>query len=307
MPTALVQGPEPRIAPIATALRAQGFEVVVAPPGDAGPSRPPGSLDGYVGMPEGPSRGPVEAVLAALATVSGLASVANLLAADATIALVIDDPDGDRGLPAAVRLLARTVVASRGRPRLVVRPEPCSAYDIASVMCRTPDGDRYSTAPVPGRGSNQAPSLADVAPALGHADWRNEVLSLAGNGEPTYLGWLNRDDEALVGVLRGSVLSPLQPMVAARAGDHADPTPSLARAVLVDLLGDEVHCPACETDSGGCGACDGTGLSESLLDLADSLTKEVLSFLPGDSFELPVSTLRAWLDQVLGGVPGHDA
>lgn len=47
-----------------------------------------------------------------------------------------------------------------------------------------------------------------------------------------------------------------------------------------------------------CTRCGGTGLSEPMLDLADMLTKEILSSLPSEGFELPASSVRAWIEQI---------
>ena len=102
-------------------------------------------------------------------------------------------------------------------------------------------------------------------------------------------------------VLRGTVLTPLQPVGAQEAitwGHHGESTRPLAGAMLSDLLGTDARCPACLGASQDCGVCDGAGMSEMTLDLAQWLTKEVLSDLPEEGFELSASAVMAWIDQL---------
>jgi len=303
MRTALVRGPEPRIVEISAALRRDGFHTIASPSAKPHPVLPPRSLYCYVGIPAGPVSGSSGAVRTVLTTLEGLTSATPLLAPDATVLLITNPRGADPTFNAAVRLLATTAVADHGHIRVEVRSEPCTPSDIASAVSRQPSGLRGipPTSPAAPDRTASLMSPADLAPDLGYADWRNEVLNLAGEREGTYFGWLNHKGEPAVGVLRGAVLTPLPPVTTDGVlawGQHGEGTQLLAGAMLCDLLGPDARCPLCRAAVLDCRGCHGTGLAESMRDLADSLTKEVLSSLPDDGFELPTSSVRGWIEQV---------
>jgi hypothetical protein len=114
-------------------------------------------------------------------------------------------------------------------------------------------------------------SLADLAPDMPYADWREEVFNLTSSTGSTYFGWRGSDGLRRAAVLRRSVLSPLS-----GAGDGAL---GLARAVLSDALG---------------GAVVGE-LQDWALSLADDFLREVITSLPDEEFELPIHEVAAWV------------
>jgi hypothetical protein len=301
MQTALVRGPQPRIAEIAAALRREGFQVMVSPNVEPCPRLSEPSLHCYVGMPPAPGSGSADAVRAILATVDDLTSAAPFLSPDAKVLLVTHGHDGDRGFDAAVRLLATRVVADHGGVGVTVRHEPCSPADIASVVSsRASDLGVVPQAGPIRQPTAPAASLADLAPHLDYVDWRNEILTRAGERDGTYFGWVNHRGEPVVAVLRSTVLTPLRPLAAEGTmawGQPGDGTRPLAGAMLSDLLGRDARCPVCQGASENCRSCDGTGLSPAMIDLADWLAKELLSDLPAEGFELPASSVRAWIGQ----------
>jgi hypothetical protein len=116
-----------------------------------------------------------------------------------------------------------------------------------------------------------AVSLADLAPEMPFADWRDEMLNLTSGRESTYFAWRRSDGVRRAAVLRRSVLSPLP--------DHDDSGGGLARAVLIDALG--------ATEAGD--------LREWAASLADAFHDDVLRALPEDGFELPIHEVAAWV------------
>jgi hypothetical protein len=114
-------------------------------------------------------------------------------------------------------------------------------------------------------------SLADLAPGLGQADWRNEVMNLTSTPGTTYFGWRRPDGARRVAVLRSSVLSPLS------GGDDTDD--AVARAVLADALG--------ASALGDLQECD--------VRLTEDFRQEVIGLLPAEEFELPIRTVAAWV------------
>jgi hypothetical protein len=121
------------------------------------------------------------------------------------------------------------------------------------------------------RSQARAVSLADLAPEMAYADWRDEVLNLTSGVESTYFAWRRSDGVRRAAVLRRSVLSPLP--------DADDGAHRLARAVLMDALG-----------------ATGPGeLQEWAVSLADEFLDDVLRALPEDGFELPLHEVAAWV------------
>jgi len=127
--------------------------------------------------------------------------------------------------------------------------------------------------------------LADLGADRPYADWRTDILSLASSTDVTYFGWVNHEGCARVGLLRGSVLSPLTvPPESVVAWGTIDPEPgtrALSGALLAATLGDQ------SVDDG----------------LVDLFIKDVIGSLPPGGFELSVSEIERWLRQQLGEAP----
>src|SRR5205807_2792300 len=105
-----------------------------------------------------------------------------------------------------------------------------------------------------------APSLADLAPELGYAEWRDEVMSLSSITGASYHGSIDTAGGPTVVVLRGAVVSPLPPAGPAPEasfswGDSGPGPHVLAGAVLVDQLGKAARCPDCPPGTGTCPLC----------------------------------------------------
>jgi len=127
--------------------------------------------------------------------------------------------------------------------------------------------------------------LADLGADRPYADWRTDILSLASSTDVTYFGWVNQEGCAKVGLLRGSVLSPLTvPPESVVAWGTTDPEPgarALSCALLTATLGGQ------PVDNG----------------LVDLFIKDVIGSLPPSGFELSVSEVERWLRQQLGEAP----
>lgn len=303
MGTALITGSTGRVPAVASALKTVGFEALTLDALDAGASSilPERSINCYVQLPAssdptGSQGSPVAHSL--VARVDAVAAVTPLLARDAAVLLVAEDTGWDWRQRGALRLLVEAAVAGHaaGPPKVVVLDEESSPADIAAVA------GHWSIPPLSAaKTSAGAPSLADLDPDLSYADWRNEVLSLAGATERNYFGWVGDDGRPRVAVLSGAVVSPLR--VAGRdAGSvsHLEwgPSPSahlLARALLGDTLGAEARCLACAGVWSGCSTCKGSGLATSVLDLADLFADEIVRHLPPQGFELRVADVANWV------------
>jgi hypothetical protein len=120
-------------------------------------------------------------------------------------------------------------------------------------------------------GQARAVSLADFAPSLGHADWRNEIMNLTSGAATTYFGWRRPDGTRRTAVLRRSVLSPVP------GGD--DGGHDLARAVLRDAIGASTFADLQAWDTG----------------LAEDFFEEIIRPLPAEGFELSIHAVATWL------------
>jgi hypothetical protein len=264
--TALVTGGVERVHAVAFALTREGFDAFVreapisATPG--GPS--PGSFDCYVQLPStavGRSDLDVDTgdVGRLVRRVDTMARALPLLAPEAAIVLVADEDgwDNDR---------SRTLHALAGA---AVRRQAGAGVRVAVVD--TGEAGQIAAAARRELGHARAVSLADVAPDMAYADWREEVLNLTSSAETTYFGWRRHDGVRRAAVLRHAVLSPLL------VGDGTDR--ELARAVLFDAVG--------------------AGGDPELEVWADKLTDEflvdVVSPLATDHFELPIHEVAAWV------------
>jgi hypothetical protein len=266
MNTALVTGTFDDTQGVALALKGEGFDVSIWEGPTPGTSeRPaPGLVDCYIQLPPVPaqwskaSAGPLLAgpLLYRLDTV---AAVAPLLAPDAALVLVADEPDWDPARRQALRALAEAAVAEQAGPgRQVTVTDSGDARRIAALARQA-------------RTEARRVSLADFAPGLSFTDWRNEVFNLTSGGGTTYFGWRRPDGVERAAVLRRSVLSPL---LDGEDGDHG-----LARAVLADALG------ASALDD----------LQESDTSLVDDFLYEMIQPLPAEGFEMPMHSVAAWV------------
>jgi hypothetical protein len=265
--TALVTGTIERIHAVAMALKREGFDPLVweAPTPGAAEGLPRRSVDCYVQLAGGfaPARSAQGAEGAALIRrVDAVAGLSPLLALDSAIVLVADEGGWDPARRRTLHVLAGAAIAERvGSDARVVVVDSGEAGAIAAAARRELDQAR-------------AGSLADLAPGLGYAQWRDEVISLTSGTEPTYFAWRRPDGVRRVAVLRRSVLSPLS---GADDGAHG-----LARAILIDALG-----PA--------GASGAGALQHWLEALADDFLEEVIGPLPTEAFELSIHEVSAWM------------
>jgi hypothetical protein len=261
--TALVTGTIDHLHTVAMALKSEGFEVIAwewPTPGGAN-SVTPGSVDCYVQLPPtvlpATEARPVGAGAVAH-RVDTVARVAPLLAPDALV-LVAVERGWDTASRNALHTLAGAALTRRvGSGVRVAVAGSVDPGDIAAAARRE-------------RGGARTASLADLAPGMAYADWREEVFSLTSSAESTYFGWRRDDGARRAAVLRRSVLSPLP-----GADDGAR---GLARAVLADALG-------------GAGSGELQLWAESL---ADDFLKDVIESLPEEEFELPIHEVAAWI------------
>lgn len=268
MSTALVTGAHDRTGPVAYALQTEGFETLAlddwTPDGAA---LGPGSVHCYVQLPGAVASAGAHG-LALVARVDAVSAVSPFLAESASVLLVADDLGWDQRRRDALALLTEAALADRGPGgvRVSVLGEYCSPGVIVE------------------RARASLPSLADLAPGLGFADWRNEILTMTGTAGRTYFGWRDSDGRNCAAVLRGTVMSPLRPGASgdgsrdfswgtADVGAHL-----LARAVMADAVG-----------------------MEWADELAGAFTHEVVANLPADGFELRVADVAAWLNRHAAG------
>ena len=267
MSTALVTGPVERIHSVAEALKREGFDTLAWewPTPGAADGLPPRSVDCYVQLADrlAPWRSPSGVLGETLVhRVDTVASLSPLLVLDAAVVLVADERGWGPGRRRTLHALAGAAIAERvGSGARVVVVESSEAGEIAAATRRALDQAR-------------TPSLADLAPGLGYAQWRDEVLSLTSGTEPTYFVWRRPDGVRRVAVLRRSVLSPL---AGADDGPHG-----LARAILSDALGSS------RTGEAG-------DLQHWIEALADDFLDEVVGPLPTDGFELSSRDVAGWM------------
>ena len=134
--------------------------------------------------------------------------------------------------------------------------------------------------------------LADVAPELGYADWRDEVMS-ATCSPRSYLGWTTADGRQRAVVLSGAVLSPLPgPAAGAPALAWGEPGPGVV-ALAETILADALRMP----DPSRPGATP----PELAAELSEAFAKEILMHLPRDGFELSATEVAGWARRHLLG------
>jgi hypothetical protein len=123
--------------------------------------------------------------------------------------------------------------------------------------------------------------LADLAADRPYADWRTDILSLTSFSDVTYFGWVNQDGCAKVGLLRGSVLSPLNlpPESPVSWGTTEPGARALGSALIAATIG-------------------GRSADEGLVDL---FVKDVIGTLPAAGFELSAAEVERWLRLQIDG------
>jgi uncharacterized protein DUF6166 len=265
MSTALVTGTTERAGPVARALRTEGFETLALDHWSADAAvLGPASLNCYVQLPGViPVAGAQAPAL--MARVDDVAAISPFLADHAAVLLVADDLGWDQRRRDALALLTEAALAEDGpgAVRVAVMGERSTPGDIVQRIRAT------------------VPSLADLGPDLGYADWRSEVLNVTGTAGRTYFGWMDRDGRRRAAVLRGTVMSPLRPVAS-----DADPSPVfswgssnhgahlLARALMADAVG-----------------------ADWADELAGAFADEVVAEFPLEGFELRVADVAAWLNR----------
>jgi hypothetical protein len=268
MTDALLSGSKERTRRLAGSLRAIGRRVVVAETRDgiaALASRVPRrSIAAYVQLPiDGRPTSLTSAVTDRIESV-GLA--APLLTTGAPIVIVAeesDDPVRERRVAIALRLLAEAALAiDSGGGGSVTVIGTAAPDTIARTLWR--DG-----------GHDWSALLAGFHEERGYADWRTDILNLTSTGQATYFGWPNQHGQPRVGVLRGSVVSPL-PVPAGGPiawGEEGAAARALAGAMIAEALGRPL-------------------VDEALVDL---FMKDVVGRLPPGGFEISAAELEAWL------------
>lgn len=296
----------PQEACRADALRAEAFDTFAVDDGDAlsETARRP-ALACYLQLAPPPrgaqvasTRWPAGREL--VARVDRVASVAERLAPNATVILVADgraDPrSGGWRLADVLGRLTEAALADQGYDRIPVMViAPSSPAAFAGIA-------RQAVA-----GSLPPPSLADLAPDLGHADWRDEILGLTSTPDATFFGWISSDGDARLAVLRGSVLSPLPSPLEGNPPPWGWPTPgahALARTLIAAALGHEGRCPASPPEAGW-PTCRGRDLVLGSPRLVEAFVKEVVHSLPGPGFEPPASHVADWVHRRRGPLPTH--
>jgi hypothetical protein len=286
MTTALVSGANDRTGPVASALRTEGYETLTLD--HCGLDAVPlgrGSVNCYVQLPGVLPAGGAQPP-ALVARVDDVAAVSPFLAAHAAVLLVADDLGWDQRRRDALALLTEATLAEHGSGavRVTVLGEHSTPGDIVDQARAT------------------VPSLADISPDLGYADWRDEVLTMAGTAGRTYFGWADSDGRPRAAVLRGTVMSPLRPAASgvgpsfAYSWGSSDPGAHLlAQALMADAVGVESRCALCSGTGAGCPACGGHGLTEWANDLAGAFVEVVAGF-PAEGFELRAADVAVWLN-----------
>jgi hypothetical protein len=286
MSTALVTGATERTGPVASALRTEGYETLAFDHGafDAVPLGH-GSVNCYVQLPGMlPAGGASPPAL--MARINDVTAVSPFLAHRAAVLLVADDLGWDQRRRDALALLTEAALVEHGpgAVRVAVLDERSAPGDIVRRVRAT------------------VPSLADLSPDLGYADWRDEVLTMAGTAGRTYFGWTDWDGRPCAAVLRGTVMSPLRPARSAAgplpvfSWGSSDPGAHLlARALIADALGADRRCARCSGTGEDCSACGGRGLTEWADELAGAFVDEVVAGFPPEGFELRVADVAVWL------------
>ena len=278
MATALITGSKHRTSRLDAALRGYDDDIVVADSRDRiaalAARLPAGSVGAYVQLLMGADAG-VAWAPPVTERIETVALVAPLLAPEAAVVLVADgpaDPARDPRVADGLCLLAEAALSGPDRAGVKVSVLPEAS---AEAITRALGRDMPAAVAAP---------LADLGADRDYADWRTDILGLTSSTDVTYFGWLSQDGSPKVGVLRGSVLSPLpvadgaaSPWGGAHAGAEA-----LGRALIADTLGGQA------VDDG----------------LATQFVKDVIGSLPPGGFELSAGEVHRWLREHLTPAPG---
>ncbi|MCA1846635.1 MAG: hypothetical protein LC792_26260, partial [Actinobacteria bacterium] len=224
------------------------------------------SIGTYVQLLMGPDPAGASWAPAVTERIDAIALVAPLLTPDAAVLLVADepaDPAHDHRVADGLRLLAEAALstADHGGATVTVVQEAC-----AEAITRALGS--IGAAGVVG-------PLADFGADRPYADWRTDILSLTSSSDVTYFGWVNQEGTAKVGLLRGSVLSPLA--VAPESPVSWGTTEPGARTLGSALLAATLGTPPAD---------DG---------LVDLFVKDVIGSLPAAGFELTAGEVERWL------------
>jgi hypothetical protein len=273
MTTALLTGSKHRTSRLDGTLRVPEGDIVVADSRDGiaalATQLPERSVGAYVQLLMD-AHDPGSWAPAVMERIETVALVAPLLAPDAAVLLVADDPADpahDQRVADGLRLLAEaalwTATASGATVNVL---QEGSAEAIRRALNQ--NGVHGVMAP-----------LADLGADRPYADWRTDILSLTSSSDVTYFGWVNQDGCAKVGLLRGSVLSPLAvPPESPVAWGSTEPgARALGSALIATTLGGQT------VDDG----------------LVELFVKDVIGSLPGGGFELSASEVERWLRQQL--------
>lgn len=184
--------------------------------------------------------------------------------------------DGPEGVPDAVRVLTEGVMG------------PVAAGGVSvGVVCQADSAEQTLTALRPETPSAVSLSLlADAAPDLPFAEWRDEIMSATSDRARSYLGWTTADGRRRAVVLSGSVLSPLpEPDHGQASLAWGEPGPgavALAESILSDALG--MPDPMRSESSP----------SRLAAEISEAFAEEVVMHLPLDSFELSAAEVAGW-------------
>jgi|SRR5581483_5109971 len=280
MATALLTGSKHRTAQLDGALRARADDVVVAdsPAGLAGlVSRlPQRSVGAWVQLLMDTETGAGAWAPPLTERIESVALVAPLLAPEAAVVLVADDPADpahDERVAEGLCRLAEAALARADHAGVTVSLLQDASPEAISRVLRT------------GTPAGGLSPLAELEPELDYADWRNDILNLTSTLEGTYFGWINQAGDPRVGLLRGSVLSPLPGVADATVGwGRTDaPAEALAAALISDALG-------------------GTAIDDGIVTV---FVKEVVAGLTEPGFELSAAEIHRWLHDHLHRPPAR--
>jgi len=270
MLTALLTGSKHRTAGLDVALRARVDDVVVVDCRDDVvdlvarlPQRSVGTYVQLLMDAETPA-GFAPPVTERIETV---ALVAPLLSPTASVLLVADDPADpahDQRVADGLCLLAEAALARANH----------AGVTVSLLHEATPEAISRLLLPQQASPGALAP-LADLGTDRDYADWRTDILNLTSSSDVTYFGWVNQAGSAKIGLLRGSVLSPLRvPLESAFTWGSTGPAAeALGGALIADALG-------------------GQPVDDGLVAL---FVKEVIGTLPEHGFELPAADIQRWL------------
>jgi hypothetical protein len=270
MLTALLTGSPERTSELAGHLGSERGDVIVAHSRDGIAALPvrveERSVGLYVQLSMGTTIGWSWAP-AVTHRIEAIAVVAPLLARDAAVLIVADDPADparDQRVADGLCLLAEGALATRPGSGVTISVAEHAYPDLITRALQGNSPEGWQAAP-----------LAEIGADRDYADWRSDIYNLTSTSNVTYFGWLNAEDEPRVGLLRGSVVSPLAvpPDWSMSWGDDNPGARVLGTALLAQAAGGRA------VDAG----------------LVELFVKDVIAPLPATAFELSASEVEAWL------------